>query len=127
LEDAVSGSIKDRTAGAHMLLAQLLDNLRAGSCFIADDSVSNSTFKWLDHFWRKAIWIGWQRSVQNHAGHFPVSCRAIFASGRLGHAPIRSQSMLYWRGARNRRNIAQTDAPQVRKFQAANSLSAVFQ
>ena len=114
LEDRIGRGIDDRKARAHVLFAQLLDDLGARSHRVAERFASDSRLEGLADFGRDALGEGRQRFLQDHAGDFPVSGRGVLALGprrRLapsaarrrhrGHAadrddPPEAQSLHHW-------------------------------
>ncbi len=55
LKNAVGGGVDNGRAGADVLFAQLLDDLRAGGGFVAQRVASDTALEGLHHFGRKAM------------------------------------------------------------------------
>src|SRR5437588_410594 len=110
-----------------MLLTQFLNNLRPRGRFVAKHFATNRLLECPDQVWREAVGKSRQRLVQNDPSHLPMTRRTIFPRRRLCHLAIRPFSITLLRGPKNRRNVSQSNPPQVGQFQPANGLSAVFQ
>src|SRR5260370_1209934 len=61
LEDAIRGSVQDRTTGAQVFFAQFLDDFSARSSLIAQHLASDSLLELLYKTGRKPMWIGGKR------------------------------------------------------------------
>ena len=79
LEHAVGGSVDDRLAGAHVFLAQFLDDLGAGRRAIAERAAPDAALELLHDFGRKAVRVKreWLREMDAH--HFPMAGGGVFA------------------------------------------------
>ena len=82
LKDAVGGSVDDRFAGAHVLLAQFLDDLGSGRRAIAERAAPDAALELLHDLGRKAVreQRKWFRKMDAH--HFPMPGGGVFARRR---------------------------------------------
>src|SRR5690606_15758836 len=86
LENAVGRRVDDGLAGAHVLLAQLIDDGSAGGGLVAQHPASDGGRKGVDYFTGKPVGIDGKRPIEDDAGQFPVTRRRVLARGLLGHA-----------------------------------------
>src|SRR4030095_10387376 len=80
LEDAVSRSVNDWTAGLNVQLPKLFDDLGPRSRLVTENLSSDRSFERLDHPRRKTFGIGWKGLIGDNASHFPVPGGCIFSA-----------------------------------------------
>ena len=87
LEHAVGGRVDNRRALRQMLLAQFVQNRRAGRGFVADNLMPDALLKRGDKVRREAVGEGRKRLGERHARNLPVARRRILAlAGFAAHA-----------------------------------------
>ena len=93
LEHAVGRGIHNQRAGAHMLLAVVLEHLGAGVGGVADHLAAGTLFKLLDDFRRKAVGIGGQSTLALHTRNLPVADGGVLAVAGLLQAGTGAQHL----------------------------------
>ena len=88
LEDAVGRGVDDRRAGAHVLLAQFLDDLGAGGGLVAERAAADAALEFVHDLGREAVRIERKRLVQMDADHFPVAGGRVLAGRRQRAAAV---------------------------------------
>src|SRR5690242_3732007 len=81
LKDTIGRGVDDGRAGAHVLLAELLNNFGAGGRLVPENFASDFFFERSDYIRREAVRIKRKRFIENDAGHLPMSGGGIFAGG----------------------------------------------
>lgn len=109
LEHAVGGGVHDQLAGDIVLVAQLLNDLRAGRGTVANHAQTGFLFKLPDQLLREAVRIGRKGLLQRQPGDFPVSGGGVLSGGFLGHAAEAAHGLLVV----NAENAAQTQLDQI--------------
>ena len=79
LEDAIGRGVDDGRAGAHVLLAQFLDDLGAGCGFVAERAAADAALEFIHDFAREAVREKRKRLFEMDAGHLPMACGRVFA------------------------------------------------
>src|SRR5947208_4707452 len=79
LEDRVGRGVDDPLAGALMLLAELLDDLRPRRWLVAEDASPRAVHERVNHVVRTALRVGRKRRRRDHANPLPVAGRPALA------------------------------------------------
>ena len=130
LQHAVSRGIDNRLAAPHMLLAQLLDNLRAAGMTFAQHARQLALFDERSHqLLRKAVRHIWEIAPvegDRHAADFPVTAQRVLALADLLRIGISANSMCCAQGnskllaAAQHRSCLQSALRQMRQLQRTN-------
>ena len=103
LQHAVSRGIDNRLAAPHMLLAQILDNLRAAGMTFAQHARQLALFDERSHqLLRKAVRHIWEIAPvegDRHAADFPVTAQRILALADLLRIRISANGVLCAQGS----------------------------
>src|SRR5258708_32916109 len=81
LKNTVAGGVDDGLAGADMFFAELFQDFRAGSRFVAERFTADLLFERLDNLRRETMLVNGTGLIEPNAGHFPVSRGGVFAGG----------------------------------------------
>src|SRR5205085_4124661 len=82
LKDRIGGSIDDGLACADVLLAKLLDDLRARGRNVAENAGNICLFdKAVNNLRRKALRVSREGMFENDSGHLPMPGRGVLAVG----------------------------------------------
>src|SRR5262249_21428395 len=87
LKYAVARGVHDREAGPYMLFTQFLDDLRAGSGFVAECFVANLFFKSVHDFRRESMFVNGESLIQPDTSHFPVPGGSVLSWRVCGSFP----------------------------------------
>src|SRR6266851_1528061 len=117
LKHAVARRVHDWLARSYVLLAQFLDDLRAGSRLVSNRLPANLFLELFDQFLRESVFVNRERLLQPHSRHFPVSCRRIFPGRARRSLAIRSKRSTRRRLMFQRCDVRQSEPHQVRDFQ----------
>src|SRR4029453_5417881 len=79
----------DRLAGAHVLLAELGDDLGARGGDVAEDLATDLLLERLDDLGREAVRVEREGFGQDDPGHLPVSGRRVLARRAFGEPAVR--------------------------------------
>ena len=120
LEYTVCRGIDDRFAGRFMLVAEHLNNLRAGCRIIAETFDADRFLISVHKFLWKAVWISLERHFCTQSRDLPMPCGRIFSAGKLRSlaeaAFRRSDRKISKRGSVN---IAPAQTQEIRDLQSA--------
>ena len=94
LKNAVARGVDDGLAGAHMLVAQFLDDFGAGSRLVAESLASDLLFEFSDELRRETLADKPERPGQPDAGHLPMPGGGVFAGRVRGAFSVGCE----WRG-----------------------------
>lgn len=88
LEHGVGGGVDDQVAGLAVLIAVLLNDLRAGPGSIGQYTPAGGLPEGLQHLLRESVGIGGQRLGGYQAGNFPVADGGVLTGGQLLDAAV---------------------------------------
>ena len=86
LEHGVRGRVDDPLARLLMLLAELLDDLRAGCRLVAEHAAAGGVHERVDHVVRKAVRVRRERLCRDDSHQLPVAGRRVLALRPLEEA-----------------------------------------
>ena len=125
LEDRVGARVDDPLAGALMLLAELLDDLRAARGLVPEHAAAGAVHERVDHLVREAVRVGRHRLGRDDAHQLPVARRRVLAlrtleqpSGDRGGPGLR-------RAPFQRLDVAEPERFQRRQVEAADGAGDV--
>ena len=90
LEYAVRRGVNDGLAALHVLIAQFLDDDRAGSDGIAQRASADALFEFINDARREALGVGFERLLHDDTGHLPMAAGGILGVSFFGCAAIRA-------------------------------------
>src|SRR6266702_7461148 len=97
-----------------MFSAQLLNDLSAACRNVAENSRHLRLLdKLIDNRLRKTVWIGWERALQNDAGHLPVARSRVFAVRLQRTFAITTARIFDRRNTVQRTNVSQPQALEI--------------
>ena len=79
LEDRVGRRVDDPLAGALVLLAELLDDLRPRGGLVAEHAAAGAVHERVDHVEREAVRVGGHRLRRDHSHQLPVAGGRVLA------------------------------------------------
>src|SRR5206468_2019808 len=113
--------VDDPLAGALVLFAELLDDLRARSRLVAQNTAARAVHERIDHVMRKALRVGRKRSRRDDAHQFPVPRGRILAFRALDEpAGDGRRSRLRW-ATLERLDVSEAERLEIRQVQAAHN------
>ena len=121
LEDAVGRRVDDRRAGAHVLLAQFLDDLGAGGGLVAERPAADAAFELAHHLGREAVRVQRERLGEVNADHFPMAGGGVFAGRSQGAVAVSAGGRGGGSDAGERLDVAEAEARKVGQLHAANA------
>jgi hypothetical protein len=120
LEDGIGRGVDDPLARALVLLAELLDDLRARGRLVAEHAAPRPVHERVDHVVREALRIGRKRRLSDHAHQLPVARRRVLALGTLEQASGDGRSARLRRAAFERLDVPEPERLHVRQVEAAH-------
>ncbi len=90
LEDGIARGVDDRLSGAHVLLAEPVDDLGAGRGADREHLAPDPPLVLADDLLGEPVGIRPERFFDDEAHHLPVPGRGVFPGGELGHASPRA-------------------------------------
>jgi hypothetical protein len=121
LKNAVGRGVDDRTAGAHVLGAELVDDRGPGRDRVAERRAADAPLELGDDIRGKAVRKRREGALQDHAGHLPVSRHRILAGRSLGHASVGAHGRVHQRHAMDVGHVRKSEGAQRRQFQPDGS------
>ena len=115
LEHAVRGCVDDRGRVDPALLAQLVEDGRAGGRLVADHAVADRLFILLQEFGREAVREGREGLFKPKSGNFPVAGGRVLARADF-HAAARAADGALIRSIVGAGHLAETDFCQIRQM-----------
>jgi hypothetical protein len=109
LKDGVGGRVDDPLARLLMLLAKLLDDLRAGRRLVAENASRSPVHERVDHVMWEAVRVRRHRRGRHHAHQLPVAGRRVLALGALEQASRDGRRARLRRAALERHHVAQAE------------------
>ena len=122
LKNGIGRRVDDRLAGPDVLFAELLDDLGAARGMIAENAGHRRLRnKFIDNAWRKTVWKGRKRLLQNDPGHLPVAGGRVLAV-RLERAFSKAaDGFADSRDAGERTNIPESQPLKIRQISLRDS------
>ena len=120
LEDRVGGGVHDPLPRLLVLLAELLDDLRAGSGLVSEHPAPRPVHERIDHLVRKAVRVGRKRRRGDDPHHLPVPRRGVLPLGALDEPPGDSGSSRLRRASLERHDVPEPERLQVGQVEAAD-------
>ena len=118
LEDGVGGRVDDPLAGALVLLAELLDDLRARRRLVADHPAARAVHERVDHLVGEPVRIGRERRRRDDAHQLPVACRGVLALRALEEPARDGRRVRLRRAALELLDVAEAERLEVRAGRA---------
>src|SRR5436190_9684962 len=116
LKHGVGGRVDDRRAGAHVLLAELVEDHRSRRGLVSQRLASDASFVFGDDLARKALRIRSKRILHDQSHHFPMPRGRVFPRTHLGHTPERAARRLV--AGRLWQRVQEAEAREVRQLGA---------
>jgi hypothetical protein len=117
LEYAVRRRVDDRRAGAHVLLAEPLNDLGAGGRAIAEDPAAYAPLELVQHLAREAVRVQGEGSFQLNTGDLPVSGGRVLARRGGRATPVARQRLGCRSQVRQRADVGDSERAQVGQLQ----------
>ena len=121
LEDAVGGGVDDRRAGAHVLVAEFLDDLGAGGGLVAERAAAGAAFEFAHDVGREAVRVERKRLGEMDADHLPVAGGGVLAGRGERALAVGAGGGGGGGDAGERLDVAEAQARQVRQLDAADA------
>jgi hypothetical protein len=120
LEDGVGRRVDDPLAGPLMLLAELLDDLRARRRSVPEHAAPRAVHEWVDHVVGKAVPVGGEGRRRHDAHQLPVPGRRVLPARPLREAAGDGRSARLGRAALERLNVSEPECLEVGEIEAAD-------
>jgi hypothetical protein len=120
LEDGVRRRVDDPLAGALMLLAELLDDLRARGRLVAEHTAARSVHERVDHVVREPLRVRRERRRRDDAHQLPVAGRRVLALRALEQPPGDCGRARLRRAALERLDVPEAERLEVGQVEAVH-------
>ena len=125
LEHRVGARVDDRLPGAHVLRAQLLDDLGPGSGAVPEPPQTGLALERAHHLGGEPVGIRGERLLEPHPHHLPVTGGRVLAKRHFGAPPPRGGRRGVTGAPGDLRDVPETPRLQIRQVQAADSARGV--
>src|SRR6266481_1107739 len=100
LEDGIGGRVDDRTSGANVFFAELVEDHGPRGGFVAKGLAADAALKFGDDIGREAVRIRTERILDDEPHHFPVTRGRVLPRADFRHTPERRARRLAGCGLR---------------------------
>src|SRR5438105_2121189 len=119
LKHRIGRRVNDPPAGADVLVAKTLNDVRSTTYDVANHAASCVAREIVDHLLRETIWKSRKRLLEMNPGDLPVTGRTVFTGRRRTHPSPRTRGISAPRYARQRFDVAEPQALELGERETA--------